>query len=99
MATDTEKRALESEPIETFSSALRLDPTKISSNCFLEELRIDSMDLVEAVFQFEEPNYISIPFNANAQATLGSGATRTVGDLLDTVTSRILAKRGTSVAS
>jgi acyl carrier protein len=97
MEMDMEKKALEAELIKTFSSALQLDPEKVSNDCLLEELGIDSLDLVEAVFQFEEKYKISIPFNANAQAMAGAGAMRTVGDLLNTVTSLILAKRNTLV--
>lgn len=99
MEMNIEKKALETELIGTFSNALRLDREKISNDCLLEELGIDSLDLVEAVFQFEEKYQISIPFNANAQAMSGAGAMRTVGDLLNTVTSLILAKRDTAVAS
>jgi acyl carrier protein len=42
-----------------------LDPAEVSLDSTLEELGIDSLGLVEAVFAIEEAFDISIPFNAN----------------------------------
>ncbi|SMX22009.1 acyl carrier protein [Boseongicola aestuarii] len=42
-----------------------LEPADISMDQTLEELSIDSMALVEAIFAIEEEFDISVPFNAN----------------------------------
>lgn len=42
-----------------------LEPSDISMNQSLEDLGVDSMALVEAIFSIEEEFDISVPFNAN----------------------------------
>ena len=99
MTADIEKKKLAAELTATFSNAVQLDPEKISNDSLLAELGVDSLDLVEAVFQFEEKYQISIPFNANSQAMSGVASIRTVGDLLDLVTALIFAKRAAVAAA
>ncbi|MCB2115489.1 MAG: acyl carrier protein [Rhodobacteraceae bacterium] len=42
-----------------------LDPAEVSPEMSLEELGIDSLGLVEAIFAIEESFDVSVPFNAN----------------------------------
>ena len=42
-----------------------LEPSDISMDQTLEDLGIDSMGLVEAIFSIEESFDVSVPFNAN----------------------------------
>lgn len=42
-----------------------LDPADVRPNATLEDLGIDSLGLVEAVFAIEEAFDIQVPFNAN----------------------------------
>jgi acyl carrier protein len=42
-----------------------IDPAEVTLDSKLEELGVDSLGLVEAVFAIEEAFDISIPFNAN----------------------------------
>ena len=42
-----------------------LDPKDVSPEMTLEELGIDSLGLVEAIFAIEESFDVSVPFNAN----------------------------------
>lgn len=42
-----------------------IDPTDIKDDQTLEDLGIDSMGLVEAIFSIEEAFDIQVPFNAN----------------------------------
>ncbi len=42
-----------------------LDPSDVSLESTLEELGIDSLGLVEAIFAIEESFDIQVPFNAN----------------------------------
>ncbi len=45
-----------------------LDPADVRPDMTLEDLGIDSLGLVEAVFAIEEAFDIQVPFNANAPA-------------------------------
>lgn len=42
-----------------------LEPTDVSLDQSLEDLGVDSMGLVEAIFAIEETFDIAVPFNAN----------------------------------
>ena len=42
-----------------------LEPAQVGMDSTLEELGIDSLGLVEAIFAIEEAFDISVPFNAN----------------------------------
>ena len=42
-----------------------LDPSDVKMDATLEDLGIDSLGLVEAIFAIEEAFDISVPFNAN----------------------------------
>jgi len=43
-----------------------LEPSDVSLDATLEDLGIDSLGLVEAIFAIEEAFDIQVPFNANA---------------------------------
>lgn len=42
-----------------------IEPSEVSMNATLDDLGIDSLGLVEAVFAIEETFDIQVPFNAN----------------------------------
>ena len=51
--------------IEIIAEQAVLEPSDISLDQSLEDLGIDSMGLVEAIFSIEESFDIQVPFNAN----------------------------------
>ncbi|MCG6883070.1 MAG: acyl carrier protein [Silicimonas sp.] len=51
--------------IEIVAEQAVLEPSDISMDQSLEDLGIDSMGLVEAIFSIEESFDIQVPFNAN----------------------------------
>ena len=51
--------------IEIVAEQAVLEPSDISMDQTLEDLGIDSMGLVEAIFSIEESFDIQVPFNAN----------------------------------
>ena len=51
--------------IEIIAEQAVLDPSDVSMNQTLEDLGVDSMGLVEAIFSIEESFDIQVPFNAN----------------------------------
>jgi acyl carrier protein len=52
--------------IEIIAEQAVVDPSDVSMEQSLEDLGIDSLGLVEAIFAIEESFDISVPFNANA---------------------------------
>ena len=51
--------------IEIIAEQAVLEPTDIALDQSLEDLGVDSMGLVEAIFSIEECFDIQVPFNAN----------------------------------
>lgn len=51
--------------VEIIAEQAVLEPSDISMDQTLEDLGIDSMGLVEAIFAIEESFDIQVPFNAN----------------------------------
>jgi len=45
-----------------------MEPSEVSRDAALEDLGIDSLGLVEAIFAIEETFDVSVPFNANEPA-------------------------------
>ena len=54
--------------IEIIAEQAVLEPSEVSMDATLEDLGIDSLGLVEAVFAIEERFDIQVPFNANEPA-------------------------------
>lgn len=51
--------------VEIIAEQAVLDPSDIKMDQSLEDLGIDSMALVEAIFSIEESFDVQVPFNAN----------------------------------
>ena len=51
--------------VEIIAEQAVLEPSDIALDQSLEDLGVDSMGLVEAIFSIEESFDISVPFNAN----------------------------------
>ncbi len=60
MSSDVESRI-----IEIIAEQAVLEPSDVSLDQSLEDLGVDSMGLVEAIFSIEESFDIQVPFNAN----------------------------------
>ncbi|MEM8804122.1 MAG: acyl carrier protein [Pseudomonadota bacterium] len=60
MSTDVKNRIF-----EIIAEQALLEPSDISLDQTLEDLGLDSMGLVEAIFSIEESFDIQVPFNAN----------------------------------
>jgi len=56
---------IEAEVIAILAKQLLLAPAEIAPDAEIEELGLDSLGKVEAIFALEERFGISIPFNAN----------------------------------
>lgn len=68
-----------------------LEPADIAMSATLEDLGVDSMALVEAVFAIEEAFDIDIPYNANEPDASDFDLT-SVASIIDGVTKLVSAK-------
>ncbi len=59
---------IQAKVIEIVAEQALLDPSDVTLDSTPEDLGIDSLGLVEAIFAIEEAFDISIPFNANDPA-------------------------------
>ena len=51
--------------VEILAEQAMLEPSEVALDATLEDLGIDSLGLVEAVFAIEEEYDVQVPFNAN----------------------------------
>jgi acyl carrier protein len=86
-----ERSALRTEVMAALASIARVDLTQIHEGMSLSEAHIDSLGLVEAVFEIESRFNIAIPYNANERDT-GSGSMLTIGQLVDQVVELVASK-------
>ncbi len=63
--SDAVKETVRDRMIAILAEQAVLDPVDVRPEATLEELGIDSLGLVEAVFAIEEAFDIQVPFNAN----------------------------------
>ena len=73
--------SVESDIFEIIADKAVVEREKVISNASLEELEIESLDVVEIIFAIEEKFDIHVPFNANDQ-DLEFG---TVGDVVKAI--------------
>lgn len=57
---------VEAKVIEIIATQALVDPDSIAVDARLEDLNLDSLGLVEAIFAIEEAFGVTVPFNANA---------------------------------
>jgi len=61
-------KSVEEQVIAIIAEQALIEPQEVSPEATLEDLGIDSLGLVEAVFAIEETFDVSVPFNANEPA-------------------------------
>ena len=59
--------SVENDIFEIIADKAAVEREKVISNASLEELEIESLDVVEIIFAIEEKFDIHVPFNANDQ--------------------------------
>ena len=60
--------AVQDEVIKIIAEQAMLDTSEVSIDMLIEDIGLDSLGLVEAIFSIEEYFEIDIPFNANDPA-------------------------------
>lgn len=88
MADETARRI-----IEIIAEQAVLEPGDVSPEQTLEDLGIDSLGLVEAIFAIEESFDISVPFNAN-EPTQSEFDISSVGAIIAAVQGLIAEQKG-----
>ena len=73
--------SVESDIYDIIAEKSAVDRSKLSRDAKLEELEIESLDVVEIIFAVEEKFDIHVPYNANDQEL----EFETVGDVVDAV--------------
>jgi len=63
----------------------KVEPNALSLATELSTLELDSLDVVEIVFEIEEALDVSLPFNINEAATMEGGLFKTARDVVDLV--------------
>lgn len=58
-------KSVEEQVIDIIAEQALIEPGEVSMDATLEDLGIDSLGLVEAVFAIEEAFDVNVPFNAN----------------------------------
>ena len=61
----TDRAEIEAAVIEILARQLLLPPGEVAPDARIEDLALDSLGKVEAIFALEERFDISVPFNAN----------------------------------
>ena len=79
--------------IEIVAEQAVLDPGDVSPDQTLEDLGIDSLGLVEAIFAIEEAFDISVPFNANEPSESDFDIS-SVGAIIEAVTGLVRDQKG-----
>ncbi len=80
-----------SRVIDIIAGQAGVDPGAVTPATTLEELGIDSLRLVEAIFAIEEAFDISVPYNANDP---GDGDFASVGAIVEAVSALVRAGKG-----
>ena len=70
--------------IEIIAKQASIDKDQVTPEATMDDLNIESLDLVEIIFAIEEKFDIAIPYNANDPGAVGSDL-NTVKDVVEAV--------------
>ena len=65
--------------MQIISRELKIPIERVTPNTALQDLGVESLDLIEIIFALEEKFDINIPYNANEAATAGMEQSARVG--------------------
>jgi acyl carrier protein len=75
--------------IDAIARKANVESASLSPATELSSLVLDSLDIVELIFQIEESFDISLPYNANQASMPGAPRLVTVGDVIDLVSAQL----------
>jgi acyl carrier protein len=71
--------------LDIIAEKAKTDRSQLTLETELSTLTLDSLDVVEIIFQLEERFDISIPYNANEAGGAAGAGLKTVGDVMEMV--------------
>jgi acyl carrier protein len=71
----------------------KVDRSKVSRDSNLQELGLESLDVVEIVFAIEDKFDVVVSYNANQAGVVAGAAFRTITDVINAV-AKLIAERG-----
>lgn len=87
--TENQMASVESDVLDIIAEQSTVDRSQLTRDSRLEDIEIESLDVVEIIFALEEKFDVHVPYNANDQEL----QFETVGDVIDAVT-RLIAEEG-----
>lgn len=79
---------VESEILEIVAGKVSVDKALVTRDARMEDLEIESLDIVEIIFAIEEKYDIEVPYNANSS----DDEFETIGDVVTAVEAVVAAK-------
>ena len=70
--------------VQIIAKQMSVDPASVKPESTMDDLSIESLDLVEIIFAIEEEFDISIPYNANDPSATGTDL-NTVAEVIEAV--------------
>lgn len=70
--------------VQIIAKQMSVDPATVKPESTMDDLSIESLDLVEIIFAIEEEFDISIPYNANDPSATGTDL-NTVAEVIEAV--------------
>ena len=71
--------------VSLIAQKANVDPSTLNRDTPIQDINIDSLDVVEIFFEIEETFDISIPYNVNEEKLTDNASFRTIGNVVDTV--------------
>ena len=71
--------------VSLIAQKANVDPSTLNRDTSIQDINIDSLDVVEIFFEIEETFDISIPYNVNEEKLTDNASFRTIGNVVDTV--------------
>jgi acyl carrier protein len=71
--------------VSLIAQKANVDPSELNRDTPIQDINIDSLDVVEIFFDIEETFDISIPYNVNEEKLTDNANFRTIGNVVDTV--------------
>ena len=75
--------------LEIIAKQAKVDQAGLRRTTEIATLGLESLDIVEIIFEIEEKFDISLLYNANDPSSTVGGSFKTVGEVIDFVTSHI----------
>ena len=76
---------VEEDVVTIVANVAKVDRATVARDSNLQEMGLESLDVVEIVFAIEDKFDVTVAYNANQAGVVGGSAFRTIGDVIDAV--------------